>query len=80
MRACTTVGEFRHGSVLQHVIGILNDLIADKTADVMFVCRHEFVDKFASLFVDVAATLKTTVPITITIPITSTICRICFCN
>ena len=50
--------QFRHGSVLQHVVGILNDLIADKTADVMFVCRHGFVDEFASLFVDVAATLE----------------------
>ena len=39
--------------VLQHVIDNLNNLIYNKTADLMFVCRHGFVEEFASLFVNV---------------------------
>ena len=49
--------EYQNGgsSVLRYTVGILNDLVADKTADVLFVCRRGFLDEFAILFVDVVA-------------------------
>lgn len=49
--------EYQNGgsSVLRYTVGILNDLVADKTADVLFVCRRGFLDEFALLFVDVVA-------------------------
>ena len=40
-------------SVLRYTVGILNDLVADKSVDVLFVCRQGFLDEFTSLFVDV---------------------------
>lgn len=49
--------EYHNGgsSVLRYTVGILNDLVADKTVDVLFVCRRGFLDEFAMLFVDVVA-------------------------